>query len=407
MLEIRNAKDRASWEETPKKMVAKGFKERSVSALMQRFKQMDGASQSESFFAISRAPYRSPRRHLDPRLVTEQDNSWTDDEVLTLRAIIKHQASNLIRTTPIDWSAWQASFPGKTKYQLSQKTGELRRIEENAKLKNDQRQADKAARDAAVEAKWRSLQGMQGSGQPAGTQAGSAPGMSANGEFFIDPNTILTASSSHWSAPTFASGNDGNGRVPPILPKRLTMPFHSAASSSSHRVDPFVPGPSTTSTQFDAYLNSAIDSALSNDSQLPQQQSQPHPSRPLNPLPRTIFGQASSTRRAQPNASTPRKQQHEPVAAAAVVATALPKRQPVVAGEIAKLVVNALGEEALQFAGKKAQAQADGRRAAKEAEGRAWKTNLGDEEDTSWTPKSERGVELEKRLQEMAKRFEK
>lgn len=109
-------------------------------------------------------------------------------------------------------------------------------------------------------------------------------------------------------------------------------------------------------------------------------------------------------RRAQPNALTPHTQQHEPVAAA-VVAPALPNRQPAVATEIAKLVVDAMGEEALQSAGKKVQAPIEGKRAGKEAEERAWETHLGDEEDTTWAPKSKSGAELEKGLREMAKRL--
>ncbi|BGP11710.1 hypothetical protein JCM10049v2_007630 [Rhodotorula toruloides] len=398
LLEIRKGQGGATWEGTPEKLVAKGFAKRSVTALKQRWQAMDGASGS-------------------PRPATEQDKSWTNDQLLALTAIVTHQDSVPgFRKNPIDWSSWQSEFPGKTKYQLKHKAADLRKVEENAKLKDQRHQADKAAREAAIEAKWRSLQAEKGGGGQADAGAGPSTTTSAADDTPQTLDEIIAACSATGPAATFAPLTVEDVQMPSgscamhSFSQTLCAqpPFHEASfgqldsfrthqrTTASPRPIPHHPSTSTMSSQLDAYLDFAIDAALSTTSPVPP----PQNTRPHHPPNHTMIGQSNSAQRLPQSAFVPREQQHQPISAAANVSPALPAKQPVVAAEIAKLIVDVTGQTASQRHAAPAHEPAEEKR-----EEPRWRTDLGDEEDTSWVPKSKAGMKLEAKLRGIERRL--
>ncbi|BGP27932.1 hypothetical protein JCM10295v2_006919 [Rhodotorula toruloides] len=403
LLEIRKGLEKVTWVETPEKMVAKGFTRRSALARQQRFQAMDGARDN-------------------PRPATKRDNSWTDDERLALLAINIHRDSTVFGfcKPSINWTSWQAFFPGKTKYQLQQKAAELRKTEEAAKLKTKRYQA----REATIQAKWQSLQAAkaaQASGQRGAIATTSMAAMSATEAvdgFFLTLEDNLAAFST--SQPTTAPGSgaspsagvdtfvhlpstsyrtEGLAQTGSLHPHfSSTFPAPTASSARTGTLST-VPLSHSHQPHVDPYLD------FPTDPQVPQMHD------PLNPLPRTTFGQSTSaqggyslfSQRVQQPAFTLREQQHQPIAAASVVSSASPlTRQSFVAAEIAKLVVDASEKAVIQTTAAGTQEPVVGEGCAKEGE-KSLRMDLSDEEDTSRLPMSKAGMKLEERLRGIGK----
>ncbi|BGP03810.1 Proteophosphoglycan 5 [Rhodotorula toruloides ATCC 204091] len=403
LLEIRKGKEKVTWAQASEKMVAKGFPQRSATALHQRYLAMDGAGEN-------------------PRTAVEQD-TWTDEERLALLAIVTHQDSSDPggRRPSINWSSWQAAFPGRTRYQIQQKANELRKLEDSAKTTYAKRQADRMAREAAIEARWQSLRPSQPGGGRVGSVTRRTTATSTTDSASPTLEEFIAACSATGPAVTVAPSTVSNLQVPsnsgathsfvPI--PSAPPPFHA---SSSRQLDTFLspqqttassrpsalqhPSSSTMSAQLEAYLDFAIDAALATDPPVPPSQN----IRPLHPLNHTTLGQLNSAQQPQQYAFAPREQQHQPFAAASVVAPASPTKQPVVAAEIAGLVVDASGKAMLRTTTSSAHEPVTGGETEKREEP-MWRTDLGDEEDTSWVPKSKSGLKLEEKLRGIARRL--
>ncbi|BGP35698.1 hypothetical protein JCM10296v2_007550 [Rhodotorula toruloides] len=376
LLDIRTNQAKVTWEDTPNKMVAQGFPKRSVRALRHRWDQMDGASGN-------------------PVLESERDNSWTNDELLAILGLIKNHttAPGAVRKNTIKWDDWLPEFPGKTRYQVMHKGMDLRKME-------DRPQADR----------------QQAELQAALTRASS----SANGDASLKRDKTVSAFVTTAPAPTSASASIPNHQMPSVL---ITMngsahPAFASPSisrSSSHHAHSFQfpqqtsasprpstlhhPSASTMSAQLGAHLEFAIDTALSTTSPVPPLQN----ARPLHFLNHAILDHSRSAQRLPQSAFAPREQPHQPISAASV-SPALPAKPPFIAAELAKFIVDVTGQTASQPRAASAQKPAVDKEAEKRKKPR-WRTDLDDEEDTSWVPKSKSGLKLEEKLQGIARRL--